>query len=140
MIWDTAPAKQEIIERLVKASCARIDAGCENILAEVLEREKQGSTFFNEAVAFPHARIDSISAPVIAIGITKKGVADVQTDKPIECVFLILTPAQNSSAHVQILGLAAEAARNRHLLQMLKTAQSADEALSMIKDCEVLQV
>jgi hypothetical protein len=29
--------------------------------------------------------------------------------------------------------------RNRQLLQMLKTAQSADAALSMIKDCEVLQ-
>ncbi len=140
VIWDNAAAKQEIIGGLVKAACASIDTGYENILAEVLEREKQGSTFFNEAVAFPHARIDSISAPVIAIGITKKGVADVKTDKPIECVFLILTPAQDLSAHVQILGLAAEAARNRHLLQMLKTAQSADEALSMIKDCELLQV
>jgi two-component system, OmpR family, sensor histidine kinase KdpD len=139
VIWDTAAGKQEIIERLVQAACSRIDAGCENILAEVLEREKQGSTFFNEAVAFPHARIDAISAPVIAIGITKKGVADVKTDKPIECVFLILTPVQDASAHVQILGLAAEAARNRHLLQMLASASDPDAALAIILDWEQLK-
>jgi two-component system sensor histidine kinase KdpD len=138
VIWEQAAAKQEIIERLVHISCAGKDIGCDDILAAVLEREKQGSTFFNEAVAFPHARIDGITAPTIAIGITKQGVSDVKTDKPIECVFLILTPAQDSSAHVQILGLAAEAARNRHLLQMLKTASSAEDVLSMLKDCELL--
>jgi two-component system sensor histidine kinase KdpD len=138
VLWEQAATKQEIIERLVKASCAGVDAGYEQILAEVLQRETQGSTFFNEAVAFPHARIDGISVPMIAIGITKEGVLDVQTDKPIECVFLILTPAQDPSAHVQILGLAAEAARNRHLLQMLKTASSAEDVVSMLKDCEML--
>ena len=140
VMWEHAVTKQEIIDRLVKASCAGAGANYGDILNSVLEREKQGSTFFNEAVAFPHARIDCIASPIIAIGITKHGVADVKTDKPIEYVFLILTPAKDSSTHVQILGLAAEAARNRHLLQMLKTAQSADEALSMIKDCEVLHL
>ncbi len=139
LLWEQAAAKQEIIEKLVHISSGGKDTGCEDILTAVLEREKQGSTFFNEAVAFPHARIDGIAKPVIAIGITKQGVSDVKTDKPIECVFLILTPAQDSSAHVQILGLAAEAARSRHLLQMLKTAQSADEVLAMIKDWEILQ-
>ena len=75
-----------------------------------MEREKQGSTFFNEAVAFPHARLDMIAAPIIGIGITKQGVTDVRTDKPIECVFLILTPSRDAQSHVQILGLAAAAA------------------------------
>ena len=131
--------KNDIIETLVKISCAGNDESYTHILASVLEREKQGSTFFNEAVAFPHARIDIIAAPIIAFGITKQGVSDVQTDKPIECVFLILTPGRDASAHVQILGLAAEAARNRHLLQMLKTAQTHDDILSMIKDCELMQ-
>jgi two-component system sensor histidine kinase KdpD len=136
LIWEQAAAKQEIIERLVHISCAGKDIGCDDILAAVLEREKQGSTFFNEAVAFPHARIDGIAKPVIAIGITKQGVSDVKTDKPIECVFLILTPAQDSSAHVQILGLAAEAARNRHLLQMLAGAADAEAVISIIRDWE----
>ena len=135
-IWENTVTKNEAIEKLVRISCAGNDSSYTHILAAVLEREKQGSTFFNEAVAFPHARIHIIAAPVIAIGITRQGVSDVKTDKPIECVFLILTPSQDASAHVQILGLAAEAARNRHLLQMLKTAQSHDDVLSMIKDCE----
>jgi two-component system, OmpR family, sensor histidine kinase KdpD len=139
VLWEHAVTKQEIIERLVKASCAGIDAGCEQILAEVLEREKQGSTFFNESVAFPHARIEGISGPVLAIGITRQGVADIKTDKPIECIFLILTPAQDPSAHVQILGLAAEAARNRHLLQMLSGASDGEAVLSVIRNWEQAQ-
>ncbi len=139
VLWEQAATKQEIIERLVKASCTGVDAGYEQILAEVLQREKQGSTFFNEAVAFPHARIEGISEPVIAIGITRQGVADIKTDKPIECVFLILTPAQDPSAHVQILGLAAEAARSRHLLQMLASASDAQAVMSMIRNWEQMK-
>ena len=139
MIWRQAPAKLEIIRGLVRLASAEHGIAADDILAAVLARENQGSTFFNEAVAFPHARIEGIAAPVIALGITKQGVADVHTDKPIECVFLILTPASDANAHVQILGLAAEAARNRHLVQMLAAAQSPDEAMAMIKDCELLQ-
>lgn len=139
VMWDKPVGKNEVIEKLVRASCAKDAKGFESVLAGVLEREKQGSTFFNEGVAFPHARIDSISSPLIAVGITKKGITDVKTEKPVECVFMILTPSGDPHAHVQILGLAADAARSRHLIQMLNAAPDADGVLSVVKDWELLE-
>lgn len=138
VIWEKPVSKKEVIEKLVSVSCDKHGCNAAAALAAVLEREKQGSTFFNEGVAFPHARIDGLSAPLIAIGITKKGVSDAPTEKPVESVFLVLTPATDPGAHVRILGIAAETARSRHLIQMFKTASDADGILSIVRDWELL--
>jgi len=137
VIWDNTVTKQEVIKKLVGVSCVKHGMDYNAVLFDVMEREKQGSTFFNEGVAFPHARIEGIAAPLIAVGITKKGVTDVSTDKKIDCVFLILTPASDPNAHVEILGLAAETARSRHLLQMLQGASDAEGILSVVNDWEL---
>jgi mannitol/fructose-specific phosphotransferase system IIA component (Ntr-type) len=89
-------------------------------------------------VAFPHARIDALLTPVVALGLTRQGVLDVSTEKPIEFVFLILSPAQSPDAQVQVLGLASRAAQNRHFLQGLRSAQTPQEAMRVICDWEVL--
>ena len=101
-----------------------------------MKREEQGSTFFNEGVAFPHVRIDGLIEPVVALGLTRQGVSDVSTEKPIEIVFLILSPAQTPDTQVQILGLASRAAQNRHLLQGLRSARTPEEAMAVILNWE----
>jgi mannitol/fructose-specific phosphotransferase system IIA component (Ntr-type) len=103
--------------------------GPEALFREVMKREEQGSTFFNEGVAFPHVRIDRLAAPAVAVGLTKRGVEDVTTEKPIEIVFLILSPAQTPDAQVQILGLCSRAAQSRHLLQNLGASRTPEEAM-----------
>jgi mannitol/fructose-specific phosphotransferase system IIA component (Ntr-type) len=104
----------------------------EALIRAIMRREEQGSTFFNEGVAFPHVRIDGLAAPAIAIGLTKQGVGDVSTEKPIEIVFLILSPAQTPDAQVQILGLCSRAAQSRHLLQNLRASRTPEEAMKAI--------
>ncbi len=96
----------------------------------MLKREEQGSTFFNEGVAFPHARINGLTAPVVALGLTRKGVSDVLTEKPIEIVFLILSPTQTPNIQIEVLGLTSRAAQNRQLLQNLKFAQTPEEVMT----------
>ena len=78
-----------------------------------LEREEQGSTFFNEGVAFPHVRVPGLSGPAIALGLTRKGVPDVITEKRMEIVFLILSPEEEPNTQVELLAQAGRAARNR---------------------------
>jgi two-component system sensor histidine kinase KdpD len=60
----------------------------------------------------------------------------VATDKPIEIVFLLLSPAEAPEIQVQLLGLASRAAQNRRLLQILRTARTPDEALQAFKSWE----
>jgi len=137
IIWDQPALQEAILQNLVKAAAKSDRIGDpETLLKDVLKREEQGSTFFNEGVAFPHARINGLTAPIVALGLTRKGVSDVHTEKPIEIVFLILSPAQSPEIQVKVLGLTSRAAQNRQLLQSLKSAQTPEEVLTVIRNWE----
>lgn len=135
VIWETAVEKETVLRRL--ASTLPRDAGigsAESVFESIMKREAQGSTFFNEGVAFPHVRVEGLADPVIAVGLTREGIIDVATDKPIEIVFLILSPAQTPDIQVQLLGLASRAAQNRALMQALRTVRTPEEAMRAIRD------
>jgi mannitol/fructose-specific phosphotransferase system IIA component (Ntr-type) len=129
-----------VLRSLVEASSADNSVGDPGaVLDVVLQREEQGSTFMNEGVAFPHARIEDLDVPIVALGLTRWGIADVETEKPIELVFLILSPARNPDTQIQVLGLISRAARNRPFLQNLQSCQTPEEVLESIRDWEMSQ-
>jgi two-component system sensor histidine kinase KdpD len=137
VVWEQ-PIRKEIVLRTLAEAIGKVD-GIEDVEAlfrALMKREEQGSTFFNEGVAFPHVRFDGLTTPVVAIGLTKLGVSDVSTEKPIDLVFLILSPAQTPDTQVQILGLASRAGQNRHLLQSLRSVRTPQEAMKVIFDWE----
>jgi two-component system, OmpR family, sensor histidine kinase KdpD len=137
LIWERPAQKEVVLKALVEAMAREGHRGDpEVLLTEVMKREDQGSTFFNEGVAFPHVRVDGLAAPAVAVGLTKRGVEDVSTEKPIEIVFLILSPAQTPDAQVQVLGLCSRAAQSRHLLQNLGVSGTPGEAMKAICDWE----
>jgi two-component system sensor histidine kinase KdpD len=137
VIWDQ-PVRKEMVLRTLAEAIGKEDGidDVEALFQALMKREEQGSSFFNEGVAFPHVRFDGLVTPVVAIGLTKRGVSDVSTEKPIELVFLILSPAQTPDTQVQVLGLASRAAQNRHLLQSLRSVQTPQEAMKVIFDWE----
>jgi len=122
-----------LVEAIAKGS-GMVDS--EGLFRAVMKREEQGSTFFNEGVAFPHVRANRLATPFVALGLTKQGVSDVSTEKPIELVFLILSPDQTPDTQVHVLGLASRAAQNRHLLQGLRSVRTPEEAMKVIFDWE----
>lgn len=133
IIWDQPELKEVILQQLVEAVAKSARIGdSEVLLKEVLKREEQGSTFFNEGAAFPHARISGLVTPVVALGLTRNGVSDVLTEKPIEIVFLILSPTQPPDIQIKVLGLTSRAAQNRQLLQSLKSSQTPGEMMQCI--------
>jgi two-component system, OmpR family, sensor histidine kinase KdpD len=137
IIWDQPVLKDMVLRTLVEAIGK--DRGMDNpeaLFRKVMKREDQGSTFFNEGVAFPHARITDLTVPAVAVGLTKQGIEDVNTDKPIEIVFLILSPEKTPEMQVQILGLSSRAAQSRHLLQALVVSRTPAEAMKAICDWE----
>jgi two-component system sensor histidine kinase KdpD len=137
VIWETAVEKETVLRAL--AATVEREAGTgsgEGLFESILKREAQGSTFFNEGVAFPHVRVEGLAAPVMAIGLTKEGVIDVATDKPIEIVFLILSPAQTPETQVKLLGLASRASQSRSLMQALRSVRTPGEAMGAIRDWE----
>jgi mannitol/fructose-specific phosphotransferase system IIA component (Ntr-type) len=129
--------KEEVLRSLAALIAAEGKPEDSAILFDaIMERERQGSTFYNEGVAFPHIRLPGRAKSLIALGLTRQGVSDVAAEKPIEQVFLILTPAETPDAQVRLLGLTSRAAQDRHLLQNLRSAATPEEALRAILDWE----
>jgi two-component system sensor histidine kinase KdpD len=133
IIWNEPVRKEAVLGDLVDTLWSGTPTiAPSRILDAVLDREKQGTTFFNEGVAFPHARIEGLPSSIVSLGLTRGGVSDEPTEKPIDLVFLILSPAQSPDEQVKILGLASRAARDRQLRQSLLVSKSPEEALAAI--------
>ena len=138
VVWNEPVAKEAVLKALASTIGSEAGHMSEDGLLEAIDRrEAQGSTFLNEGVAFPHVRIEGLAVPFMALGLTRAGVSDVATDKPIEIVFLILTPAETPDAQVQLLGLASRAAQNRYLIRALRSVRTPEEAVRAIRDWEV---
>jgi len=140
VIWSQPVRKEIALRTLVDAAVGGRGIGDPaSILGLVLKREEEGSTFFNEGVAFPHARIENLDVPVVAIGVTRQGVSDLSLDKPMEYIFLVLTPAESPDIQVRILGILARVSRNRHLLLKIQSCRTPEEVLSAVQDWEAQQ-
>jgi two-component system sensor histidine kinase KdpD len=140
-MWNNPVPKELALRTLVDAAVAGGGLGDPaTILGQVLKREEEGSTFFNEGIAFPHARIENLANPIVALGITRQGVSDISTEKPVEYIFLVLTPAESPDAQVRILGILARVSRNRHLLLKIQSCRTPEEVLSAVQDWEAQQV
>ncbi len=136
-IWDEPVLKEEVLNSLAKAALADDGRGrLAEVSRKIREREEQGSTFFNEGVAFPHARVENLEGPQLALGLTHHGIVDVSADKPIGIVFLLLSPAGSPNVQLQMLALASKAAQNRHLLQRLKAARTPAQVIDAIREWE----
>jgi len=137
LIWNQPVRKELALRTLVDAAVS--DSGIGDpatVLGMVLKREEEGSTFFNEGVAFPHARVENLDAPVVAMGVTRQGVPDVPTGRPVDYIFLVLSPAGSPDIQVKILGILARVSRNRHLLLKIQSCRTAEEILASIRDWE----
>jgi two-component system sensor histidine kinase KdpD len=137
IIWEEPATKSDVRKRLVE-SIANDSAGVtfEQIMQKLSERESQGSTFLNEGIALPHARLDALEEPQVALGLTHAGVLDATTDKPVEAVFLLLSPTSGANVHLQLLAKVGRALQNRELRRALQRAHTAAEALDAIHDFE----
>lgn len=133
ILWDEPVLREEVLNVLAKAALgADLQAALPEVSQKLREREELGSTFFNEGIAFPHARMNRLPEPRIAVGVSRHGVADVLTARPVELVFLILSPAESPTAQLQLLALVSRAGQNRQFRAALKTAFSPGDVINAI--------
>ncbi|MBI5431833.1 MAG: cation:proton antiporter [Planctomycetes bacterium] len=97
---DRKSAIDELCQTLARASgldYARISTA-------VWEREQVTSTGIGDGLAVPHARIDGLTQPYVAMGLSSTGVDfDSLDGKPAQLVFVILTPPNDNGVQLEIL-------------------------------------
>ncbi|MGC8659648.1 MAG: PTS sugar transporter subunit IIA [Desulfomonilaceae bacterium] len=129
LLWDNPISKKDLLEQLVKTvTDGTRPPSAGDILAELMKREAESSTFFNEGVAFPHVRLKGIRDPLLALGIASKGVLDVPTELPVKLIFLILSPEEDPSLQVRLLGMLSRLVRNKNFVEQVVKSDSGERA------------
>ncbi|HEY2775072.1 MAG TPA: PTS sugar transporter subunit IIA [Candidatus Binatia bacterium] len=136
-IFDRPMATEQVLRTLLsRIGAGRAQWNADEALARLHERESQGSTFLNEGIALPHARLDGLAAPVAALAVTRAGVSDVAREHPIEVVFLLLAPATQAHEHLQWIGTAVRVFRNASVRRRLAAAAGPGDVLRALEDGE----
>ncbi|WP_251861744.1 fructose-specific PTS transporter subunit EIIC [Clostridium sp. Marseille-Q2269] len=104
---------------------------------DVLERESQMSTAFEDGVVMPHAKSSNVKQASIAIGISKKGIDCNSLDgEKSKVFFLIAMPDNSSDLHVKTLSEITSRLLDASFKQALLKANSAKEVLNLFKEEE----
>jgi two-component system sensor histidine kinase KdpD len=129
LIVEQSLSHKELIERLVTVALQGTLVSTTAAQRAVLEREEKGSTFLNEGLALPHASLEELASPRVAVALLRQPIRGMDLAHPVEAIFLLLTPAEASRAHLELLSVVGRAYQSLALRTALKAAGDAQEAL-----------
>lgn len=136
-IIDKPIAKFDVMRNLVSLMTeGRPDLNADQVFAALQRREEQGSTFLNESIAIPHARIDGILRPEVALAVTCQGLSDLESEFPVEAVFMLLAPSNGTSADLRLLTKAIRVFQNLNVRRKILQVRTSEEVLSILSDNE----
>ena len=132
LMWKLCVESREeaIAAMAVEASRAPGMPAAEVIQAAVADRERTMGTGVGSGIAIPHARLDGLPQPVVAVAICEDGIEWDEIDgKPAHLVFLILTSTTDEQdTQLEILGKIARAFSDKGSARRIVGASSADDA------------
>ncbi len=106
----------------------------DSVHAAVAQREDAMGTSLGEGIAVPHARLPRLKQPVIIMARSLIGIDwNAPDGLPASLIFLLLTPADDATMQIRILGAIATALKCDQVRKMLMDADSPDEYLSVLK-------
>ena len=122
--------KESIITELVDTLDSR---GClsdrDQVLRDVLDREKSMSTGMQHGIALPHAKTEGVGRIVAALGLLPGGVDFKSLDgEPAKVILLLASPSKQAGPHIQVLASAAALLNDDIRRADLLAAQSVEEA------------
>ncbi len=126
---------KEAIEMLSQKATHTSGLSGLHITEKVLARERIMSTGIGFGIAVPHAQLDGLQKPLIAVGISREGVDFNAPDGlPAHLIFLILTPGHDTNAQIQILAQIANIFLDERTRNAAIHAASFNEFIAVIKN------
>lgn len=133
-------AVEELIDALIAAE--RLPASLrKDIISQIVEREKRGSTGFGKGVAVPHVKHKGIKKMAAAIGVSERGVDFNALDKaPVYSVVLLMSPLDKPDEHLQAMENIFRNLQKDTFRRFLRQASTADEILDLIQEADAHQL
>lgn len=126
--------KDEAIEELVDlVANSSIVQDRDQLLSDIIEREKLVTTGVGYGVAFPHAKTRAVKGIVIAFGRNDDGIDfDAMDHKPVNLFFLIAAPEDAIGAHLNVMARLSYLMKSEENRNKLQEATSPGDVLALI--------
>jgi len=127
--------KDEAIGEMVAVlaeSKGRIDP--DELLRTVRQREEMMSTGIGHGLAIPHVRMRDIGEMVMAVGVSRQGIADYQSldGKAVHIVVLIAAPQGQHEKYIRLLAEVTEVLRHEELRRAIIEAPEAGQVYRIL--------
>jgi len=121
-----ATDKPRLLQELAAQAASALGLRASYIEQALSKREELGSTGVGGGVAIPHARLPELSRPFGMLAHLKKPIDfDAIDQKPVDIVFLLLTPAAEQGEHLNALAAMARKLREPERVQEMRASDNA---------------
>jgi mannitol/fructose-specific phosphotransferase system IIA component (Ntr-type) len=127
---------KELVDALVAAGATPPELRDE-LIAEIIKREKNGSTGFGKGVAVPHVKHNKLPRMAAAIGISEQGVDFNALDKaPVHAVVLLLSPMDKPDEHLQAMENIFSNLQKDQFRRFLRQASTREAIVEVLQDAD----
>lgn len=128
-----ATSKKHLFQEMSAVIGRALDLETADVFDAILARERLGSTGIGFGVAIPHARHDGVSAVTGAFARLAAPIAfEAVDDEPVDLVFVLLAPEDQSSDHLRALARVSRAFHKAEFRDQLRGASSVDALYAIL--------
>jgi PTS system nitrogen regulatory IIA component len=130
-----AADKQAVLVALSQAFARawNLDAG--QVLEQLEEREKLGSTGFGRGVAIPHARMPGLQRPVAALLKLSQPIDFAAADGlPVDLIVGLISPENSGATHLHALAAISRLMRDERVHEALSEAPDEEALFSLMNN------
>ena len=118
-------AVMELLVRRAVGNADGLDAAA--VLSAVRQREAEGSTVILDGLAVPHARLDGLAAPRLAVATSERGIVWPGEEGVVHVVFLMLIPCDQPALYLQILRALGTSLKDDAVLRQVAAMTNAGD-------------
>jgi PTS system nitrogen regulatory IIA component len=120
--------KTKLIRELAQRAAGAAGLSADAIVAALAQREALGSTGLGGGVAIPHARFAELKQPFGMVARLRKAIAfDAIDGQPVDVVFALLLPREQTSQQLNALANVARALRDPVTIRKVRSAARGAE-------------
>lgn len=99
---------------------------------ELMNRERLGSTGIGEGVAIPHCRLDCDRILGALITLEHSVDYDAIDDQPVDMLFVLVVPREETSAHLELLAALARIFDNPENRRLLRSSGTGNDLYAQL--------
>lgn len=125
----------EAVDRLVSLLFMHVGGfDRQSAIDAVMEREQLASTVLIEGLALPHARLDGLHHPMVAIGLSQEGIYFPENNEMVRVVVLVLTPKTDPGGYLKLASTITRALADDAVRSRLAVCETPGEAYSLLSE------